>query len=92
MTNEIVGMIVVKSIKEDLKSISTGNKTELKVRFTGSVGLGDKSLASIEALVIKGDPDEVRKLMDILSLDTIDESTKISLHKNLQARLDEEDE
>ena len=87
-----VGTIVVKSIKEDLSSISTGNKTELKVRFVGQLGIGDEHLADIESLVVKGTPSDMRELMKALNLDTIDEGTKISLEKNLQTRLDEPEE
>ena len=93
MVNEIKGNIVVKTIKEELSSVSTGNKTELKIRFTGSIrDKDDVFSAEVESFVIKGDPAEVRQLMKLLNLDTIDETTNLSIDKNVQTRLDEEED
>lgn len=90
MVNEIAGKINVKSIKEELSSISSGNKTELKVRFTGILVDGEQILADIESLTVKGDPIKMRELMQILNLDTVEEKTEISIHRNMQPRLDDE--
>lgn len=89
MAKKIDGKIHVKSIKEELASISTGNKTEMKIRFTGILVDGDEIVADIESMVIKGDPDRMRGLMSELNLDTIDENTELTIHRNMQTRLDD---
>lgn len=89
VTNEITGTIVVKSMKDELSSISTGNKTEMTIRFTGTIHDSEKQIAKIESFVVKGLPDDLRVLMEKLNLDTIDEKTALNIARNTQDRLDD---
>lgn len=88
VVKKVTGTVVVKKVTDDVSSISTGDKTERKVRFTGQLGIGDEYLADIESLVIKGPPDDMEQLMKALNLDNINEGTKIHIDKNLHGRLD----
>lgn len=86
----VVGTIVIKKVTDDQASVSTGNTSEKKIRCTGELGIGDEYLADIESFTFKGAPENIKQLMKALNLDVIDESTKITIHKNLQTRLDTE--
>ncbi len=89
---EVKGTLIIKSLNETLNSVSSGNKTELKVRCTGEIKSEDNEYsAAIESFVFKGDPKEMRELLKLLNLDTIDEQTTFSIDKNTQTRLDEEE-